>query len=58
VTIAAGGVRAIRAVGGTASQSSAGRMIEIETGGALARVPDGVDPRTLAVVLSALRRGS
>ena len=36
--------------------SSRGRMIEIETGGALVRVPTGVDPETLAVVLAALRR--
>ena len=33
-------------------------MIEIETAGALMRVPAGVDPRTLKVVLAALRRGS
>ena len=33
-----------------------GRMIEIETRGALVRVPAGVDPETLAVVLAALRR--
>ena len=36
--------------------SSPGRMIEIETRGALVRVPAGVDPETLAVVLAALRR--
>ena len=36
--------------------SSPGRMIEIETRGALVRVPVGVDPETLAVVLAALRR--
>jgi transposase len=36
--------------------SQPGRMIEIETSGALVRVPAGVDPDTLAVVLSALRR--
>jgi len=36
--------------------SRPGRMIEIETGGALVRVPVGVDPQTLAVVLAALRR--
>ena len=35
---------------------SPGRMIEIETRGALVRVPAGVDPQTLAVVLAALRR--
>ena len=34
------------------------RMIEIETLGALVRVPTGVDARTLSVVLSALRRAS
>ena len=33
-----------------------GRMMEIETRGALVRVPAGVDPETLAVVLAALRR--
>jgi hypothetical protein len=33
-----------------------GGMIEIETGGALVRVPTGVDAETLAVVLAALRR--
>lgn len=36
--------------------SSPGRMIEIETRGALVRVPAGVDPETLAAVLAALRR--
>ena len=36
--------------------SPPGRMIEIETRGALVRVPAGVDPETLAVVLAALRR--
>ena len=36
--------------------SPRGRMIEIETRGALVRVPVGVDPETLAVVLAALRR--
>ncbi len=34
------------------------RMIEIETLGALVRVPTGVDARTLSVVLAALRRAS
>ncbi|MBU6299890.1 MAG: transposase [Alphaproteobacteria bacterium] len=34
------------------------RMIEIETSGALVRVPAGVDARTLSVVLTALRRAS
>ena len=33
-------------------------MIEIETAGALVRVPAGFDPGTLKVVLAALRRGS
>ena len=36
--------------------SPRGRMIEIETRGAVVRVPLGVDPETLAVVLAALRR--
>jgi transposase len=58
VTIAEGGGQAIGAVGETASLPSPGRMIEIETSGALVRVPVGVDSRTLAVVLGALRRGS
>ena len=46
------------AVGETAPLplSPPGRMIEIETKGALVRVPAGVDPETLAVVLTALRR--
>ena len=46
------------AVGETAPLplSPPGRMIEIETRGALVRVPAGVDPQTLAVVLAALRR--
>ena len=45
------------AVGETAPLplSPPGRMIEIETRGALVRVPAGVDPETLAVVLAALR---
>lgn len=33
-------------------------LIEIETGGAVVRVPSGVDGETLALVLSALRRAS
>ena len=45
------GETALRAV----SQSP--RMIEIETGGALVRVPSGVDPETLSLVLATLRRG-
>ena len=46
------------AVGETAPRplSPSDRMIEIETRGALVRVPAGVDPETLAVVLAALRR--
>ena len=36
--------------------STPGRMIEVEIRGALLRVPAGVDPETLAVVLAALRR--
>ena len=44
------------AIGETRPLSSRGRMIEIETRGALVRVPVGVDPETLAVVLAALRR--
>ena len=32
------------------------RMIEIETSGALVRVPIGVDSKTLSIVLAALRR--
>ena len=46
------------AVGETAPLplSPPGRMIEIETRGALVRVPAGVDPQTLAVVLAVLRR--
>jgi hypothetical protein len=38
------------------SLSPPDRMIEIETRGVLVRVPTGVDPETLAVVLAALRR--
>ena len=34
------------------------RMIEIETAGARVRVPEGVDTKTLSVVLAALRRAS
>jgi transposase len=47
------------AVGETAPGSvSCGRMIEIDTAGARVRVPEGVDARTLSVVLAALRRAS
>jgi hypothetical protein len=31
-------------------------MIEIETSGALVRVPTGADSKTLSIVLAALRR--
>jgi hypothetical protein len=34
------------------------RMIEIETAGVRVRVPEGVDVKTLSVVLAALRRAS
>ena len=34
---------------------SCARMIEIETAGARVRVPEGVDAKTLSVVLAALR---
>jgi len=34
------------------------RMIEIETAGARVHVPEGVDAKTLSVVLAALRRAS
>ena len=37
---------------------SCGRLIEIETAGARVRVPEGVDVKTLTVVLAALRRAS
>jgi len=47
------------AIGKTAPGSvSRGLMIEIETAGALIRVPEGVDAKTLSVVLAALRRAS
>lgn len=35
-----------------------GRMIEIETSGARVHVPQGVDAKTLSIVLTALRRAS
>ena len=58
VTIADAGC-AVRAEAETETESvPATRMIEIETSGALVRVPTGVDARTLAVVLTALRRAS
>jgi transposase-like protein len=34
------------------------RMIEIETSGALVRVPTGADLKTLSIVLAALRRAA
>ena len=47
------------AVGEAASGSvSRGRMIEIETSGARVHVPEGVDAKTLSIVLAALRRAS
>ncbi|MDR3425017.1 MAG: transposase [Alphaproteobacteria bacterium] len=44
------------AVQGAPPRSAFPRMIEIETQGAIVRVPDGTDPETLALVLFALRR--
>jgi transposase len=38
------------------SRSPPERMIEIETSGALVRVPIGADSKTLSIVLAALRR--
>jgi transposase len=49
------------AVGETAAESASRRPmieIEIETAGARVRVPEGVDAKTLSVVLAALRRAS
>jgi transposase len=47
------------AVGDTAPESASPRpMIEIETGGARVRVPEGVDAKTLSIGLAALRRAS
>ena len=43
---------------GAAESASPRRMIEIETAGARVHVPEGVDARTLSVVLAALRRTS
>lgn len=45
---------------GEASPGSlaAGRMIEIETAGSRVHVPEGVDAKTLSIVLAALRRAS
>ena len=52
--------KASEAAGGETAPGSVscGRMIEIETSGARVRVPEGVDARTLSVVLAALRRTS
>lgn len=44
------------AIQGTPTRSAFPRMIEIETQGVIVRVPDGIDPETLVLVLSALRR--
>lgn len=47
------------AVGETGPGSvSCGRMIEIETAGARVRVPEGVDAKTLSIVMAVLRRAS
>lgn len=43
---------------GAPESASPRRMIEIETGGARVHVPEGVDAKTLSVVLAALRRTS
>jgi hypothetical protein len=43
---------------GARESASPGRMIEIETAGARVHVPEGVDAKTLSVVLTALRRVS
>jgi transposase len=42
----------------TPGSVSHGRMIEIETSGARVHVPEGVDAKTLSIVLAALRRAS
>ena len=47
------------AAGETVTESASRRpMIEIETAGARVRVPEGVDAKTLSVVLAALRCAS
>ena len=52
-------VGAETAVCGSAPGSAGrGRMIEIETAGARVHVPEGVDAKTLSIVLAALRRAS
>ncbi len=43
---------------GAPASGSPRRMIEIETAGARVHVPEGVDAKTLSVVLAALRRTS
>jgi transposase len=43
---------------GVPAPASPRRMIEIETAGARVHVPEGVDAKTLSVVLAALRRAS
>ena len=43
---------------GVPESASPRRMIEIETAGARVHVPEGVDAKTLSVVLTALRRAS
>ena len=43
---------------GVPESASPRRMIEIETAGARVHVPEGVDAKTLSVVLAALRRAS
>jgi transposase len=43
---------------GVPESASPRRMIEIETAGARVHVPEGVDAKTLSVVLAALRRTS
>ena len=59
VAEASKGVGAEAAVCGSAPGSSGrGGMIEIETAGARVHVPEGVDAKTLSIVLAALRRAS
>ncbi len=43
---------------GVPESASPRQMIEIETAGARVHVPEGVDAKTLSVVLAALRRAS
>ena len=56
VRIAEAGAAAM--CGSAPGSASRGRMIEIETAGARVHVPEGVDARTLSIVLAALRRAS